>query len=70
MQQIKPCAGPGRHQVHVDTPGTFAIKMAALKAAGVRGIAWWQTGSVAYGAKDHQAEEFWDALSVFAAPHA
>ena len=43
---VKACAGAGRHQVHLDTPGTIAIKAAALRAAGVRGIAWWNTGSV------------------------
>eukprot|EP01051_Picozoa_sp_SAG22_P011926 SAG22_NODE_1190_length_5206_cov_1.878990_8_plen_46_part_00 len=44
--------------------------MGALKAAGVRGVAWWNTGSVAYGSTDHQAEEFWDALGAFTTPHA
>jgi hypothetical protein len=64
----KPCTA-GRHQVHIDTPGTIAIKLGALRAAGVRGVAWWNTGSVGYNTADHQAEEMWDALEAFVAPH-
>ncbi len=36
----------GRHQIWIDTPGSTAIKYAALRRAGVRGVAWWHTGNV------------------------
>ena len=59
---MKPCTA-GRHQVHIDTPGTIAIKLGALRAAGVRGVAWWNTGSVGYSTADHQAGEFSELAS-------
>ena len=59
---MKPCTA-GRHQVHIDTPGTIAIKLGALRAAGVRGVAWWNTGSVGYSTADHQAGESSDLAS-------
>ena len=37
---------------------------------GARGVAWWNTGSVDYGAADKQADVMWDAMSAFAGPHA
>ena len=43
----------------LDTPGTLAIKIAALKSVGVRGVSWWHTGSVKYGTADGQADEMW-----------
>ena len=42
----------------------------ALRKAGARGVAWWNTGSVDYGAADKQADVMWDAMSAFAGPHA
>ena len=56
-----------RHQVWLDTPGTLAIKNAALRDAGVRGVSWWHTGSVKYGTADGQAAEMWDAMGTFLA---
>jgi hypothetical protein len=40
----------------------------ALRKVGVRGVAWWNTGSVDYGAADNQADAMWDAMSAFAGP--
>jgi hypothetical protein len=56
-----------RHQVWLDTPSTLAIKNAALRDAGVRGVSWWHTGSVKYGTDDGQAAELWDAMGTFLA---
>ena len=53
-----------RHQVWFDTPGSLAVKIAALNAAGVRGISWWHTGSVKYGTTDGQAAAMWDAMAT------
>ena len=64
------CKGLGRHQVHFDTNHTLTLKQQALRAAGARGVAWWNTGSVDYGTADHQAEIMWDAMSAFAGPRA
>ena len=64
------CKGAGRHQVHFDTNHTLTVKMKALREAGARGIAWWNTGSVDYNAADKQADTMWDAMSAFAGPHA
>lgn len=33
-------------------------------------MAWWNTGSVDYGAADNQADAMWDAMSAFVGPHA
>ena len=62
------CTGAGRHQVHFDTNHTLTLKMQALRKAGARGVAWWNTGSVDYSAADHQADAMWDAMSAFAGP--
>ena len=56
--------------MHLDTNHTLTLKLQALRAAGARGVAWWHTGSVDYGAADGQAEAMWDAMSAFAGPHA
>ena len=59
-----------RRQVHFDNNHTLTLKQQALRAAGARGVAWWNTGSVDYGTADHQAEVMWDAMSAFAGPRA
>ena len=58
----------GRHQIWIDTPGSTAIKYAALRLAGVRGVAWWHTGNVAYGTPNQEAHAMWDALAAFQEP--
>ena len=40
------CKGAGRHQVHFDTNHSLGLKLKALRKAGARGVAWWNTGSV------------------------
>jgi di-N-acetylchitobiase len=62
------CAGPGRHQIWFDTPGSLAVKYATLRRAGVRGVAWWHTGAVRYGSPQGGGEEMWDALTSFVDP--
>jgi hypothetical protein len=42
-------------KVHFDTNHTLTLKIQALRKAGARGVAWWNTGSVDYAATDHQA---------------
>ena len=54
-----------RHQVWIDTPATLAVKIAALRDAGVRGISFWDTGDVRYGTADGAADEMWDAIGTF-----
>jgi spore germination protein YaaH len=57
-----------RRQVWFDTPGTLAMKMAALRDAGVRGVGFWQSGCLDYSggpAATGQTREMWDAISVF-----
>ena len=61
-----------RHQVWFDNPASLAIKYGALRAAGVRGVAWWTTDGVRYPGGgyapadvDGEAAEMWDALGAF-----
>ena len=62
-----------RHRVWFDTPGTLAVKMAALRQVGVRGVGFWDSGSLQYedsgrngsGSATSQTQEMWDAITAF-----
>merc|ERR1711964_487409 len=64
-----PGSGPyksQRHQVWFETPGSLAVKYAALKQLGLRGVSFWHSGSVQYYTPNGEADSMWDALGVWA----
>ena len=64
---------PARHRVWFDTPTSLAVKYSAVRAAGLRGIAIWETAAVEEGGPLPSyaglGAAMWDTLAAFATPH-
>ena len=63
---------PTRHSVWFDTPTSLAVKYSAVRAAGLRGIALWETAAVEEGGPAPSyaglGAAMWDTLAAFATP--
>jgi hypothetical protein len=56
------------HELWFDNAASLAVKYAALRDLGVRGISSWNTASVNYTGSDGDAAVMWDTLAVFNGP--